>query len=249
MEYLHKTQTIATAVDEFDFAERIKPAAILEYFQDIATSHADDLGIGYERMRQMNMCWVLSRLRFEIDAFPALGEDIVVTTFPRLPRLAETARDYIVTDRFGKSLFRGTTRWCVLDIQSRKVCRCAPLFTYPNSAYTPVSVIPAGCEKLPALDALEGDTDRVFHDAAKITELDRNGHINNARYADIVVNSCDFDFYAGHTMKSFSINYLSEMLVGTRYTVGIKTRNNASYFEATADDDGKPVFRACVEWA
>ena len=42
-EFLSHSYKIVTAVDEFDFAERIKPSAILEYFQDLATVHADEI--------------------------------------------------------------------------------------------------------------------------------------------------------------------------------------------------------------
>ncbi len=58
-EFLSHSYKIVTAVDEFDFAERIKPSAILEYFQDLATVHADEIGIGYHKMKEGNLCWVL----------------------------------------------------------------------------------------------------------------------------------------------------------------------------------------------
>lgn len=78
--YLQHSQKIVTAVDEFDFLERIKPSAIMEYFQDLATVHASEIGIGYGEMKEQNLCWVLNRLSAIIDKSPKLGEEIIITT-------------------------------------------------------------------------------------------------------------------------------------------------------------------------
>ncbi|MDE7395142.1 MAG: hypothetical protein K2M95_03375 [Clostridiales bacterium] len=48
--YLMYQSTFETIVDEFDFLGRIKPSAILTYFQNAAVAHADLLGIGFEPM-------------------------------------------------------------------------------------------------------------------------------------------------------------------------------------------------------
>ena len=112
--YLQHSQKIVTAVDEFDFLERIKPSAIMEYFQDLATVHASEIGIGYGEMKEQNLCWVLNRLSAIIDKSPKLGEEIIITTYPHKPGLVDAVRDYYITDVSGESLIRGTSRWCVL---------------------------------------------------------------------------------------------------------------------------------------
>ena len=48
-------------LDKYDI---IKPSAILEFFQDIAGIHADELGIGYETCKQKNLAWVVLYQRF-----------------------------------------------------------------------------------------------------------------------------------------------------------------------------------------
>ena len=60
--YLSHSSEITVALDELDFLERLKPAAALQYFQDLATVHADEIGIGFEEMSARNMLWVLSKI-------------------------------------------------------------------------------------------------------------------------------------------------------------------------------------------
>ncbi len=246
-EYLHHVQKVITSVDEFDFMERLKPSAIMEYFQDLATVHATEIGIGYEEMKEKNLCWVLNRLTAVVDRSPRLGEEICIETFPHRPNLVDAIRDYYVTDTDGKVLIRGTSRWCVLDMQSKAIRRCAPLFSYDDSVYRPDSAVENGNPQLPELETVPGDS-TSYNDSVKITDLDRNGHVNNARYADIVVNSCDYSFYSSHQIHAFDFNFLSEMKMGNTYCVRAKTDRNVSYFEATGNTRVNPVFRARIMW-
>lgn len=245
--YLQHSQKIVTAVDEFDFLERIKPSAIMEYFQDLATVHASEIGIGYGEMKEQNLCWVLNRLSAIIDKSPKLGEEIIITTYPHKPGLVDAVRDYYITDVSGESLIRGTSRWCVLDIKSKAVRRCSPLFNYDDSAYNPKYAVPEGNPQLPGLDTLVGDV-KSSAGQVKITDLDRNGHMNNARYADIMVNCCDFDFYSSHEIKAFDFNFLCEMKIGNEYCVKSKTDGKTSWFEASGNTRVNPIFRASIEW-
>lgn len=246
--YLQYTQTIITAVDEFDFKEIIKPSAIMEYFQDLATVHATEIGIGFETMKSENLCWVLNRLSAVIDKSPNLGEEIIITTYPHKPGLVDAVRDYYITDKSGNSLIRGTSRWCVLDINSKHVRRCAPLFNYEDSVFNPEYAINNGNPQLPDINEIQSDMQWTFAGKVNITDIDRNGHMNNARYADIVVNSCDYEFYCSHKIKAFDFNFLSEMKVNNEFKVNVKTKNNISNFEATNSLMAKPIFRASVIW-
>lgn len=246
--YLYNKRSITTAVDEFDFLERIKPSAIMEYFQDSATLHASEIGVGFEEVKKQNLCWVLNRLSATIDRCPTIGEDLTITTFPHAPGSVDAIRDYYITDADGNSLIRGTSRWCVLDIANKAIRRCSTLFRFDATQYNPEFALPTGNPQLPDIKTVAGENN---YNSGKvyITDLDRNGHMNNARYADIVVNSCDYDFYATHSIKSFDFNFLSEMKIDDQYNVYVKTVESTSYYEARGVQNDKVIFRAKVLWA
>lgn len=246
--YLSHKKNVITSVDEFDYLERLKPSAIMEYFQDLATLHASEIGIGFEEMKSRNLCWVLNRLSAEIELYPEVGQEIVITTFPHKPSIVDAVRDYYITDIHGKNLIRGTSRWCVLDTNSKAVRRCSPLFSYDDSRYNPEFALENGNIQLPELETIDCKSESTYSSAVRITDLDRNGHVNNARYADIVLNSCDFDYYSTHSIRAFDFNFLCEMKIGNEYTVSVKTVNDASYFEASGNTRVNPIFRARILW-
>ena len=245
-DYLVHTQRILTAVDEFDFLARIKPSAVMEYFQDIANAHAVKLRVGFEDLKSQNLFWVLNRLSAVIEKQPTIGEPIIITTYPHKPNMADAIRDYIVENTNGETLIRGTSRWCVLDMNSKAIRRCAPIFKFNADEYNPEFALDEGNIRLPEIEEIEGER-RLRHGFVNITDIDRNRHMNNARYADLVVNTCDFEYYSTHSIKAFDFNFLSEMRVNSEYTVEMRTVDDKSYFEAKGNSEC-PIFRARIVW-
>ena len=246
--YLSYQTIIETDVDEFDFLGRIKPSAILAYFQNVAVAHANLLGIGYAAMQEKNLCWVLNRLSAVIEKSPAPGEKIIVTTFPHKPSFADVLRDYIVTNESGERLMLGTSRWCVLDTLTTAVRRCAPLFPYSDDRYTPDFTLKDGNPQLPAWENVEAESVDAFEGFVRLSDLDRNIHMNNVRYADAVMNGCDFDFYATHTICALDFNFLAQMRVGDDYIVRRKDKGKESFFEMISPKNPRPIFRARLQW-
>lgn len=247
-DFLYCSRKVVTTVDDFDFKEKIKPSAIMEYFQDMATVHASEIGIGYEEMKAKNLCWVLNRLSAVIYKNPLVGEEIILTTFPHKPGVVDAVRDYYIFSSAGENLIRGTSRWCVLDISNKAIRRCAPLFDYSDDRYNPEYAVSDGNAQLPDLYSVLGESLAPFCGQANITDLDRNGHVNNARYGDIIINSCDYGYYASHNIKSFDINFLTEMKIGNKYCVNMKMCENETFFEASGDTKRNPIFRAKITW-
>ena len=50
----------------FDVNDKISPKSILNIFQDVASYHAGEIGVGYEDMLAKNLYWVLSRIKYDI---------------------------------------------------------------------------------------------------------------------------------------------------------------------------------------
>ena len=52
---------------------RIKIYSLMQYLQEIAAHHAEQLGLGFDRLGEMNGYWVLSNIRIEISRLPGAG--------------------------------------------------------------------------------------------------------------------------------------------------------------------------------
>ncbi len=241
--YLSYSEKFVVAVDEVDFLERLKPSAVLQYFQDIATAHADILGIGYEKMREKNMIWVLTRISVEFYRYPQIGEEIVVTTFPKKPNIADAVRDFYMTDSKGNVIVAGSSKWLVIDADSRMIRRCSVLFDYKADEYIPQNPFDGANSTLSDIDEEYGC---VMSNTVRLSDLDRNRHMNNARYGDIILNAFDPKKFESEIIKGFDINFLNELRYGDNYCVYRADKDDISSIKA--DREGTTVFRARICW-
>lgn len=220
----------------FDICDNLRPASVLELFQDAAGRHADMLGSGYEDMKAAGKAWVLMRVCYHIDKMPDFGSRVTVSTWPRQGRL-DFDRYYLITSPQGEVLVRGSSKWCVIDLASRRLLR-EPGIIYPgqgrDSADMPCAPrlrSPENGEKAGELRALP-------------SRLDHNGHMNNARYADAVQDA----LAPGETIEDFAICYEHELAPGDCAQV-YSCREDASATVWGVRSDGCECFtaRACIK--
>lgn len=85
---------------------------------DIATAHANSLGIGNPAMADIHAGWVLSRLTIEMTAYPRVNDTYTLTTWIESWNRRFSERAFMITcgDRimgYARSI------WMVMDIESR----------------------------------------------------------------------------------------------------------------------------------
>lgn len=239
-EYLHCALDFNVNFDKLDFCERLKISSILQYFQDLATVHAEQIGIGYQAMLSQNMVWVLNRVSAHIIDYPKAEDTVRAVTYPKKPNMVDAIRDYYIYSTDGKLLIAGTSKWCLLDATSHAIRRVAPMFKFPLDVYNPTLAIGKECPAIEQRDAVA-----VGEYAVRLTDLDRNLHVNNARYGDMILDACDYDWLRTHRISAFDINFMSELKHNNRYR--IYRSEDQTYFAGKAES-GADVFRATVRW-
>ena len=60
---------------ECDAEGRMPLTRVAERIIEVATEHANALGIGYAALIKKNLGWVLSRLSIEMKRFPGINEE------------------------------------------------------------------------------------------------------------------------------------------------------------------------------
>ena len=51
---------------DFDCCDRLRPASVLDLFQDVAGIHATELGVGFDDLIARKMIWVLTKVQYEV---------------------------------------------------------------------------------------------------------------------------------------------------------------------------------------
>jgi len=247
--YLQFSQNTTVTVNDCDFMSRLKPSSVMAYFQDIATEHANHLAIGYDDMTNQNLVWVMSRMCFRIFRHPKIGEELTVKTYPEQPQTADVARGYYIFDKAGNKVISGSSRWCVLAKDTRRIQRCAPMFEGRNYNYIPFKPFEDANKKVEPF-RIEG-LKPVLELTVQPTDLDRNVHFNNTRYGDIILNVCGYDYIKNHSIQRLDVNFLAEAFVGDKLVAFAKRVDGGVAVEVLkqTQDKKEPVFRAVAEFS
>jgi acyl-ACP thioesterase len=186
-------------------------SAVLEAMQEAAGSHSLLLGCGREDLLKKNAVWVLSRSEIHMNRYPRAGEKITVHTFPMPTRICFFPRYYIFTDDQGETVGKAGTLWLLLDTITRKMLPPGDVARLiPDNRDLAVPM------KLPAtVGNLQGE-EFVTEYTPVYTDLDVNGHVNNARYADWLCNTLGIEQMKNYEPETVIFNYNHEILPGQK---------------------------------
>lgn len=210
---------------DVDFQKKLKISALFNFFQDIASLHAEDLGVGIDRlMNGYGVTWVLTRIRVDINRMPHLGEDIIIETWPQLPKRLEFDRDFKVRDSSDNILALAASTWIILDIGTRELKKTEAIpINYP---FNPRSrAIDCRLGRFRA----SGTPEVAYQKVIGYSDIDINEHLNNSKYIDFIMDCFSLEEHGQHGIKTLEISYLNEALPGDRLTL---------YKDLTASDTG-----------
>lgn len=169
---------------DFDRFLEIKPSAILDLFQTVAGLHAEKLGVGFNAMLERGFLWVILKVKYEVIRMPGMYENVTVATWPLEPKRLDFIRNYQIFDESGKVIIKGTSQWAVIDKDTRKLARVTDV--YKNiDRFCQDEVFDEKLIRVPDFN----ETEPQYIIASGFSDFDSNGHVNNIRYADYVINA------------------------------------------------------------
>lgn len=186
----------------------IKIASLMQCLQEAAALHAEQLGLGFERLGEMNGYWVLSNLRVEIARLPKWGEEVTIGTWPSGFNRVIASREFAGKDQNDRELFRAGSEWMVLDKQRNR-----PKNLFHLDLGLPRTGIKALSGRLGRLQPSDDcrDADRV---RVPFSSIDLNGHVNNTEYVRWGFDALRRTFKTERDVRCMQVTYLSEIFEG-----------------------------------
>lgn len=223
---------------------KVRMSSLCNYLQETAGRHAEKMGFGFDDVRKRNEVWVIIGLMVRVLRYPSWGEVITVETWPKgLDRLL-AFRDFRITDGSGEVIGAATSSWMIIDKTSR---RPKPVDVVKHALHlaTPQDVLQ---ENPPHLQPLSYPENIHLHKVA-YSELDHNGHVNNTRYIDWCLDSYSSDWHRENRIRTMTVNFLSETRIGDHIILEAeRSSDHTHHLQGLKENDGKPVFRARIEW-
>lgn len=206
---------------------------------EIATAHANMLGIGNPAMAHLGAGWVLSRLTIEMEQYPKCNTSYSIKTWVENWNRHFSTRDFSIEDEQGNILGYARTVWMVLDMKTHDNFGLSHL-NLPEGAISehecPISPQTKHVEIKPfntdpdnvpskALKATVPDTEYTF----KYNDIDFYRHVNTVRYITILLNQYSLEEFDRCFVKRIELSFLHEGSFGDTVTI---FRHNSSEFDS-----------------
>lgn len=271
---LSLTHTMKVLSCMTDLHQQMRLSWLFRLFQEASIQHTIDLGIDRSRTLDKGLLWVISRQSVTICRMPVYDEQIRLTTwpgkmleilFPRYYRLetinnndgsaggnADQKSEYPAES--GSVAAEGEAFWLLMDQKKRT-------FAFPRANGIEIPKSPLAPEEQPFPKPLRCPQDIELSSIRTYTprysQVDLNGHINNANYYDIIddLESPAQEIRIPHHIEA---EYRLEIRPGTDVQIlcGSNPAGTASYYEgysmASTSLQGNrhtpPMFRILMEF-
>ena len=202
----------------------IKIPLLMQYLQEIAALHAEQLCLGFDRMNEIDSYWVLSNLRIEIERFPKWNDKITVKTWPSGYTRLMARREFVVKDQHGRELLKAGSEWMVLNRQKNR-----PKNLFRLDLGLPKSGPKAISGELNRLEPRDSYSD-IEQMRVPYSSIDINGHVNNTEYVRWGIDALKKAFGFDGKVHSMQASYLSEIFEGDELELLSSQSDNNCFF-------------------
>jgi len=233
-------------VYETDVTARFRMDALFDYFQDIAWRHVEELGMGYAPLKALGYAWFLSRARVRVVKQPAWGDTGTIETWHATTDGLMFIRDFRLMDGEGRSVIEATTGWLLVDTTAFRP-HGADALRVPLPPNNRGRALDVPLRKL----LPPRETGPVYERRVHQSEIDVNGHVNNACYLTWVFDCYDTDFLKAHSLRSLQVNYVGETALGDTVALARGEDPGATgthYVEGVSREKGTRVVQALLSW-
>ena len=211
----------------------LKIPSLFMILQNLGMNGCEVVGAGKKETLDKGLLWVYTRMDVKINRLPAYQEKIKLITYPGKTFGCFYPRHYRLIDNKGNILVIASSINVLIEKETRKLCMNPPLpkiegVSFPDELDKPTKLF------------IKSDSVIGTH-KVKFSEIDLNGHLNNTKYIETIINLKDRAFYEKHPIKFISINYDKEVKENEEI---ILKGNIDKDFNILGEVDGKESFKA-----
>ncbi|MCR5495629.1 MAG: acyl-[acyl-carrier-protein] thioesterase [Treponema sp.] len=194
-----------------DLHHKLSLFELLRIVTDAAVEDFNQRCMSYDTLTDNGIGILVSRQSFRFHKMPVGNQKVTIKTWEEKPLPLQFVRAYEICDlETGEKLVSGISTWLLVDLNSRRLMRIKdftlrepPLWQNEHDCY------PA--DKITAPENMELLTSRPIW----FSDIDGNGHMNNARYGAFVIDSLPEE-YQKKEFTDFKINYSKEAIQGQK---------------------------------
>lgn len=241
MEDLKRIWTDQYKINSYDADtnNRASLVHICNYLQESAWRHANHLGLGYRTTTEIEQVWVIVRLLITMKQYPLWDDTITIKTWPRGVEGFMALRDFQILNQQGIEIGAASSQWLILDVNTRK-----PQHSRVVQDILPLATCEPAMREKPEKIVIRGPLRFADSNIAQYGDLDMNGHVNNARYIEWILNIFPPEIHSTNFICSLLIEFLAESMYGDEIQLYSSVTNQISLIRGIRTEDDKTIFRA-----
>jgi len=209
-----------------DAKGQMKPGALLSLFtNEMAENHSAMQGFGRQQMLEKGMVFLLSKVSIRFCRMPKAMETLQITTYERGAKGAQYRRLFTVKTQSGEIVAEAVTLWVLADMHAHKILRPSA-FPFEIHVYDqPVDV--------PMDKHLHdhGEGQLILQRPVCYSDVDVNGHLNNAKYLDIVCDCLTCELQRAD-IEQVQIHYVKEAALSDKLQIYKSVQQQTVYLWA-----------------
>lgn len=247
------TETCFLSAGEANPEQELSLPILMAKLIDIATAHANSLGIGNPSMTNLKAGWVLSRVTVEMQSYPHVNDTYCISTWMVSFNRHFSERDFCISSPDGKIYGYARSIWMVMSTIDHSNVGLSH-FTLSNELIkgTPAPIesqakhglivssenandIPGGA--IPA-------THPVFDYRFKYCDLDSYRHVNTVRYVTLLLNRYSLDTFDTSFVKRLELSFMHEARYGMDTQLLQHDDESGKSSFLLREKEGQPLFYA-----
>jgi acyl-ACP thioesterase len=236
--------------------QRMPLTLLINRLIEIATLHANQVGIGYAFLTLDHQTWVLSRVAVEMKRYPGVNEHYTISTWISSISRLFSERDFEIADGNGEVIGYARTVWAVIDTRTRSVgdiSRIAWVKELIPQKDVPVEK-PSRLRQISdsEIAAAVEAVDNSYRETAyrfQYTDIDFNRHVNSSRYIELLLNQWSLEFHDVNRLTRFEIAYIHEAHFDMEVQLRLFSTPDAITRAELLGPDHQPMFRALLRFS
>lgn len=189
-----------------DHTRRLSLSGLAKFLQETAGEHAEDLGFGFTKFKEMNIAWVLYKQVIQIEEWPEWGDEIYLKTWPTLAEKLFCYRDFEILNSDQELIGKVSTSWIVINLETRRPLRTSKFYDLPQTEWKDLNFPELIKNKLSS----EKAADCIRKHKVQLQDIDLNNHVNNTRYIDWAFDYYKPEFLNKHKLLTAELQFQQE---------------------------------------
>jgi medium-chain acyl-[acyl-carrier-protein] hydrolase len=228
---------------EYDYMPQLREAdengyigirGYLNFFQDAATRHMHDFGKGNDTIpEQYGICWMYTKYRMHLVEETGFEHPVTINTWIEKMKTTAVTHQAIEITCNGKQTAIGRLESCLVDMKAGHLTKPSCI-DFPENAAVDRQL---QLEPFTRLPKNADGTNEVYRYVIRYTDTDKNRHMTNLRYVNLLMDAFDGAFYEDKILSDIELHYITQCFEGEEISVRKKSCDDG-YIVMCVHSDG-----------